>query len=368
MDKIKRIILIGIPTSICNFRCTYCYLSQREESFQGCQAVMQYSPEHVAKALSKERMGGTCYLNFCADGETLLSKNIEQYIYALVKEGHYAEIVTNLTITSVLDKILNWDKEILSRITFKCSFHYLQLKKKNLLDTFAKNVNKIWESGASANIEITPDDTLIPFIDEVKEFSMQHFGALPHLTIARDDNDGRSYLTSLPIEEYDRIWAQFDSDFWMFKKTIFNQPRKEYCYAGKWGMFVDIASGQARQCYLSRYEQNVFDNLDKPIDFIAIGKCRDFHCYNGHALLTLGYIPNFTEVRYGDIRDRVRADGTHWIQPKMLAFLNSKLEESNELISKDEKSEDKSKTCKYIFKKQIRRVKNKLKRILEKFK
>lgn len=29
----KKIILIGIPMSICNFRCHYCYLSQRDEKY-----------------------------------------------------------------------------------------------------------------------------------------------------------------------------------------------------------------------------------------------------------------------------------------------------------------------------------------------
>ena len=43
-------------------------------------------------------------------------------------------------------------------------------------------------------------------------------------------------------------------------------------------------------------------NIDKPIDFVAITKCKESHCYNGHMLLTLGLIPNFTNVRYGDIR------------------------------------------------------------------
>lgn len=75
--------------------------------------------------------------------------------------------------------------------------------------------------------------------------------------------------------------------------------------------------------------------MKKPFDFIPIGKCLDRYCYNGHALLTLGCIPGFTKIGYGDIRDRTKKDGTHWIQPRMKLFLNTKLEESNELIEKD---------------------------------
>lgn len=111
-------------------------------------------------------------MNFCADGETLLTKDIDLYIKALVQEGHYAEIVTNLSVNKMLEKILTWDKELLSRVEFKCSFHYLELKKKGLLQRFADNVKKIWENGASANIEVTPTDELIPYIDELKTFSM----------------------------------------------------------------------------------------------------------------------------------------------------------------------------------------------------
>ena len=330
MDKIKRVLLINVPTTICNFRCSYCYLAQKEGAYKGEQAKMLYSPEQVAYALRPERLGGLAYMNFCAAGETLLSKNIDKYILELVKLGHYAEIVTNATITPVIDKILSWDKELLKHISFKCSFHYIELKKKNLLETFAANVNKMWAAGASANIEITPSDELIPMIDEVKEFSMRHFGALPHLTIARNDaTDGIEYLTKLPIDEYDRIWGQFNSEFWKFKKSVFKRPIKEYCYAGDWSLYINIANGQTTQCYISNYSQNIFKNPGKPIAFRAVAKCKQPHCYNGHALLTLGCVPHFTDVKYGDIRNRIRNDGRQWIQPEVLSFFNSTLVESN---------------------------------------
>ena len=34
MESIKRIILINVPTSICNFRCNYCYLTHRDEYYK----------------------------------------------------------------------------------------------------------------------------------------------------------------------------------------------------------------------------------------------------------------------------------------------------------------------------------------------
>ena len=367
MDKIRKCILVRVPTSLCNLRCRYCYISQKKENFaeSGVQADLKYTPEQWVKALSKERLGGPCYLNVCGDGETLLTKEIEKYIYAFAKEGHYIEIVTNCTVTKAINEILSFEQEILDRITFKCSFHYLQLKERKMLDVFTNNVKNIWAHNCSANIEITPDDELIPYIDEVKEYSLLHFGALPHLTIARNDLKSHDYLTNLPIEEYDKIWSQFDSSFWRFKKEIFNEYRSEYCYAGAWSLYINLANGDTTQCYCSNYSSNVFKDLDKPIDFVAIGKCKESHCYNGHALLALGCIPNLTSVRYGDIRDRIRADGTHWIQPKMLSFLNSKLEESNEQYTDKKKKSDERKNTFGKIKKLPSRVLRKIKRIFK---
>ena len=58
MEKIKKLLLFSIPVSICNFRCHYCYLGQREESFRGEHPEMKYSPEHFGKAMIVERVGG----------------------------------------------------------------------------------------------------------------------------------------------------------------------------------------------------------------------------------------------------------------------------------------------------------------------
>lgn len=339
MDKIKRLILLAVPMSICNFRCSYCYLTHREEYYQNKQIEYRYSPAHVAKALSKERLGGVSLFNFCAEGETLLAREIDLYVKAILQEGHYVEFVTNLSVTRVLDKMLSWDKELLSRLEFKCSFHYLELKKKGFLNRFADNVKKIWASGASANIELTPSDDLIPYLEEVMSFSIANFGALPQLTIARnDDTESIDYLTELSGTEYNRIWSSFDSSFWSFKKTIFREKRTEFCYAGDWSIYLNLDTGDARQCYCSRFSQNVFDDLSVPIKFKAVGKCALPHCYNGHALLSLGCIPGFTDIRYGDIRTRFRSDGSEWLQPELKTFFNSQLVESNEEYSSGKKN------------------------------
>lgn len=367
MDSIKKMFLFAIPMSICNFRCSYCYLAQRDEYYQGVQPEMKYTPEQVGKAMTKERIGGVAYFNFCADGETLLTKNIDQYVKVLLENGHYVEFVTNLTVTHVLDKFLAWDKELLKHLEFKCSFHYLELKKKGMLERFAENVKKIWKAGASANIEITPSDDLIPYLDEVKKFSMENFGALPHLTIARrDDTKKIEYLTDLSIDEYDAVWSSFDSDFWKFKKTIFGQKRNEFCYAGKWSLQVNLATGIARQCYIGKALGDIFANPDEPLPEQAIGYCNIAHCYNGHMFMTLGCIPRLTDVGYGDIRDREMLTGGHWLQPELKNFFNTKLCDSNEELSLDGKINSYISTGCYDVKVLSTKVIDKTKRLMKK--
>lgn len=329
MESVKKLIMLKIPTSICNFRCSYCYLSHREDAYKGLQADMKFTPEQVATALSRKRMGGICFINACADGETLLTKNIDAYFKALVEEGHYLEIVTNLTITSMLDRILSWDRELLKRVEFKCSFHYMELKKRNLLNVFADNVQKIWDAGASANIEMTPSDEWIPYINEVKKYSMMHFGALPHISVARDNRTKNiEKLTNLSEEEFKNTWKSFDSEFWRFKYQIFGVKQTAFCYAGLWSLTVNLGTGDAYACY---YEPigNIFLDSDLPLPEKPVGKCPIAHCFNGHAFLTFGLIPHYTKTGYGDIRNRIKKDGTEWLQPELKAFFNTKLIDNN---------------------------------------
>lgn len=365
MEKVKKILLLHVPMSICNFRCHYCYLAQRDECYQGIQPVMKYTPQEVAKALSSQRIGGKAFINICAAGETLLTKNIDLYVEELLQEGHYIEFVTNLSVTSVLDKFLQMDSALLNHLEFKCSFHYLELKKKGLLETFASNVNKVWNAGASANIEITPSDELIPYIDEVMEFSLKHFGALPHLTIARDDRTtGIDYLTELTDTEYERVWSRFDSGFWRFKRSIFGKKQDEFCYAGKWSAYIDLSTGIMHQCYCGKELGDVFANPSESFFEDAIGKCGMPHCFNGHALMTLGLIPYATNVHYGEIRDREKKDGTHWLQPEFRSFVDSVCVDSNKTYGLVKK---KMVFMKHDFKEVKEKIKRHVKNRIEKW-
>ena len=136
MDQIKRIINLFIPVTACNFQCSYCYISHFEGRRKNALPNFHYSPSHMAKALSKDRLGGPCYINVCGDGETLIPKEVPEIVHALLEQGHCVELVTNGTLSGRIDQILNVDPTFLSCLEFKLSFHYLELLRAGLLDNF----------------------------------------------------------------------------------------------------------------------------------------------------------------------------------------------------------------------------------------
>ena len=137
--RIKKFIEILVHgTTFCNLHCDYCYVWKKKDFTYG-NVSSEYSPEEFRKALSIERLGGVCHLNLCALGETLLSEDIEKYVYQLADEGHYVSIITNGTITKKINEICEYPKDIQKHIFFKLSFHYAELVRTNQLKNFWNN-------------------------------------------------------------------------------------------------------------------------------------------------------------------------------------------------------------------------------------
>ena len=333
----KRFINIFVPVTTCNLRCTYCYIAQ-EGHFKNALPKFEFSAEHIGKALSVERLGGVCHINICGGGETLLPPEVTDIIHELLKQGHYIMIVTNGLVTKRFDELLDFDETMLKRLGFKFSFHYLELKNKGLMSGFLTNIDKVKNKGCSFSVEMTPHDELIPYINEIKDFCMEKFGALCHLTVARNTQiSSIPILTKLSRDEYIKTWGVFNSPLFDFKMTTFNQKRNEYCYAGMWSLWVNMGTGESTQCYGGSYSQNVFD-LSKEIVFLPVGKCTVPHCHNSHALLTMGCIPEMDSPNYAIMRDRVTVDGSHWLNDEMRAFLEHKLVEENRILDDEEKT------------------------------
>lgn len=327
----KRFIDIHVPITNCNFKCNYCYVTQMCKNNTEKVAFL-YPVETVRKALSVKRLGGVCLFNVCGLGETLIPRKVISYVKALLEEGHYVMIVTNGTLTSRFDEISSMDSDLLKRLFFKFSFHYMELVRLNLLETYIKNVKLMKEHGCSFTIEITPCDELEPYIDKIKEICLKEFGAYPHVTIPRKENDDIIPLLSRhSFEEFCDIWGSFESDLFEFKKQIWGQTRKEFCHAGEWSGLLNLGTGVWTPCYNIRAQKrNIFANPDEPFVFYPVGKhCKMPHCYNGHSFLSMGCIPELNTYHYNQLRNRQCKDGTHWLSDEVDSFYAGRLEKEN---------------------------------------
>lgn len=336
METIKRFISCHVPVSACNLKCPYCYVGQTGSDRRQILPFAREAKE-MAGYLSRERLGGVCYFNLCGMGETMMHPQLIDLLYWLTRQGHYADIVTNGTLSAKFDELISrLSPEQQKHIMIKFSLHYLQLQKTGKMAAYLENVRKVKNSAMSYTIEITPDDELIGHIEEVKAFAQEQFGALPHISVARNEaSSGWELLSRYDKEEYRRIWSVFDSPLFDFKMEIFGQKRTEFCHAGDWSFLLDLGSGVYRQCYCGAVLGNICTR--GPLFLQAIGKCPMPHCFCGHAFLALGSIPELETPSYARMRDRVTQEGEHWLKEDCRAFFDTRLCQANAVYTEKQK-------------------------------
>ena len=329
MQKIKRFIECLLPITACNLKCSYCYVMQRGKR-DNKQAELKYSPEQIGQATTMERWGGCCYFSICGAGETTLQKEIDVIAFNILKNGHYVNITTNGTITSQIEKILKTCHNYSSRIHFSFSFHYIELKKKGLVDVFFHNIELVKNAGASFIVQFNMCDEYIPYLDEIRSLCLENVHGLPQIAATRKERIGLrkiELLTSYDEAEYKAFGDSFDSPLFDFTMQNFNKKRHEFCYAGDWAFNLDISTGIMRRCYCSYLRQDVFKNPNEKIKVLAIGNgCGSPFCMNSSHFLSLGVIPSINSPSYADLRNREEAG---WYTEEMKAFLSTKLCESN---------------------------------------
>lgn len=332
-DKIHRFIDINlVGTTSCNLHCEYCYVWRRL-GFHGENKLSNHSVDELCEGLSIERTGGSCFINMCARGETLLADGIIEFTIGLLQQGHYVSIVTNATITKRIEEILCFSPELLKRLFFKISFHYKELKRLSLIDVFWHNVEAIKNSKCSYTLEITPGDGTEALIEEIKEMCIDKMqGVQPHISFTRDSKKiGYDLLSEHPIETYRDIWGQFDSKMFDLKSEWYGKNMRDYiCYAGAWSYLVNAMTGEIKACYQRQPIGNIFDKEMKAFPVKAVGKdCCIAYCFNNHAFLAWGCVPEINCSSYLDMRDREFDNGEHWVKEPVYSFMQQKLEENN---------------------------------------
>ncbi len=334
MAKIKRFFECLIPVSVCNLKCDYCYIIQRKHDKQ-IVPELDYSPEIIGQALTQERLGGVCYFSICGAGETFVPDYLIDILYQLLKNGHYVNVTTNGTLTNRMKRLKELPEEWLERLHISFSFHYLELKRLNLIDTFFNNVDFVKNLGCSFIVQINLYDGYITCLEEIKEICIKRVGAMPQVAVTRKEESLMKkieIMTEGTVEEYKAVAQPMQSPLFDFTMKNFNVKRNEFCYAGDWSYVLNLKTGILKRCYASSVYQNIFKDVNKPLKQMAVGKCcTSLYCLNSSHFMSLGVIPEADAPTYAELRNREEA---HWYSDSMKEFLGSKLGESNKAYSK----------------------------------
>ena len=260
----------------------------------------------------------------------MILNEMPEIIMCLLQEGHFVNVTNNGTMTKNIRKAIQLSKDYLNHLSFSFSLHYVELKKRGLLDTFSRNVRDVREAGASVVLQLNLCDEYIDIIDEIKNYCICEFGYLPQIALTRKENQSHSQrkyeiLTNYGEEKYVSIAREFNSELFEFTYKNFNQKRKEFCYAGDWSFKVDLATGDLKSCSFSKPHFNLYKDLDAPIITSPVGHCCvSDYCVNSSHYLSLGDIPELVCPSYSSLRKRVNN-----YEVEMEQFLNTKLYNTN---------------------------------------
>jgi len=294
--------------------------------------VFNRTPEEIAKALSIERLGGISLISITGSGETLIPKEVPAIVSNILKQGHFVNVTTNGTLTRRFKQIIEMSESCCSRLHISFSLHYTELIKNKLLDVFFDNVKYVRDAGCSILVQINLSDEYIAHWDDIKDLVRKETGAAPQVALTRDESVRPfKIMTSLSDEKYVQLGQEMHSPLFDFTVKNFNKKQKGFCYAGAWSAKLDLATGSMSGCYSFGINQNIFENINRPIRFEPIGKnCPFDYCFNSSHFLSLGTIPALNTPTYGQLRNRTEAT---WYSQEVRSFLNQKLSDDNDLLS-----------------------------------
>ena len=262
---------------------------------------------------------------------------ITEIIAAILKEGLFMNVTTNGTISAKFDEIINLPKEFLSRLSFSFSLHYLELERTHNLQKFAENVLKVQKAGCSVLVQMNLCDEYITRRDEIKEFCINNFGALPQLALTRKQGEGFKIFSNYTDEEYINYGKEFDSPLFEFTCKNFRVKRHEFCYAGAWSYTLNLATGDLSSCYFMPPFYNIYKNVDEDVPASTMGNnCCEAYCINSSHFMSLGVIPKVETPTYASLRNREDAG---WYSNTMKDALNGKLADANEEYSPIKKAQ-----------------------------
>lgn len=331
MQKYKKFIECLVPGTACNFKCHYCYVAQLSGTEHRNMVKFPFSPETIGHALRVERLGGLAYVNICGTGETLLPKEIPDIVEKILEQGHYVNIYTNGTMTKAIERLCMMPSQLRERLCFSFSLHWIELLRKGLLETYFSNLKKVQNAGCSIVSNLVLDDEYLPFVEDIKKRCKKEIGAYPQVSFPKKANRAGNYTSlSKDEEKLCKAAAEFDSPYFRFTEKYYNYDRKKFCYAGMWSFHLNLSTGDVHKCYGGRKIQNIFNDLNSPIQENPVGTHCPCNACGGGLLLPMGLVPEIHAPTYCNIKNREEAG---WYTPKFKAFLSQQVSDNNEHLS-----------------------------------
>lgn len=350
MERIYRFINTNVPSVGCNLRCEYCYIKQHgdEENVLKIDTekkLFKYPVDHMIKALTIERMGGVCMFHLTGSGETMLCPDIMKIVKGMLNNGHYVGMTSNCTVNTVVEQLVNLPENERKRIFIKASFHYKALKQKGLLQVYTNNIKRFKDAGIAFTVEIVSSDYVLDDLDEIKKYSLEQFGALPHVLGGRDETTNGKYgvlETELDDDEFYKIYSSFESNLFEFQYSDFSKPLNNmFCYAGDYTGSLDLASGEFYSCTGGTKLTNFFENIEEPVIFLPVGRTCSFpFCFLGfflQVLVGVGRDEYEQKYTFDSFRDRQCSDGSTWLNPTIRELFSHRCSEWHDDLSDSQK-------------------------------
>ncbi len=323
LQRAEKFIECLVPISHCNLHCEYCYVIQGGYR-DSARPAFRLTPQEIGRAFNPARWSAKrLFVSFCGAGETFLCKELPDIVACTLTQGNFVNVTTNGTITPAIEKLINLPDDLPSRLVFAFSLHYKELKKRNLLSVFAENVKRVAASPASFTVQLNLYDGYLDCLEEIKNYCLENFGALPQIALTRDQRHGMKIYSSANFETYKDYGAEFDSPMFNFSCENFLVNRAKYfCHAGEMTWTLDLATGNLSRCYCEPPYCNIYDNLEQKIPLIPVGRhCGSDYCVNAIHFLALGNIPEINCPSYTELRDRPSAG---WYKETMKIALGGK--------------------------------------------
>jgi hypothetical protein len=205
----------------------------------------------------------------------------------------------------------------------------MELKERNLLDTYFENLRMLKSAGISFAIFICISDTYIPYLREISELCLKEIGTLPIAGMTRRYEKNGAQTEGRYTPDIDNLVKETcDVRQWELQKSIYGKKRTEFCHAGEYSLNLSLESGDYTKCWGSNgtakgwqrllngnnnkflkkvpfYNKlinkvitkdstqimgNIFKDPNSPIKFEPIGRCPFYDCVCA-SYLCWGLIP-----------------------------------------------------------------------------